>query len=98
MKRILLIAMIMACAAASAQVKRGDVNNDNSVNTADVVEIYNIIINGEGTVQVIDMAGHIIISVDEYTRSIPTAGMTSGVYVLRLIEGDDVKTQKIVVR
>jgi hypothetical protein len=58
----------------------------------------NIIINGEGTVQVIDMAGHIIVSVDEYTRSIPTAGMTSGVYVLRLIEGDDVKTQKIVVR
>ena len=47
MKRILLIAMIMACAAASAQVKRGDVNNDNSVNTADVVEIYNIIINGD---------------------------------------------------
>ena len=58
----------------------------------------NIIINGEGTVQVIDMVGHIIVSVDEYTRCIPTAGMTSGVYVLRLIEGDDVKTQKIVVR
>ena len=47
MKRILLIAMIMACAAASAQVKRGDVNNDTKVNSADVVEIYNIIINGD---------------------------------------------------
>ena len=58
----------------------------------------NIIINGEGTVQVVDITGRIIVSVEEYTRCIPTAGMTSGVYVLRLIEGDDVKTQKIVVR
>ena len=58
----------------------------------------NIIINGEGTVQLIDMTGRIIVSVDGHTRCIPTAGMTPGVYVLRLIDGNDVKTQKIVVR
>lgn len=73
-----------------------DANGDNG----DFAFISNgdIIINGEGMVQVIDMAGHIIVSVDEYTRCIPTTGMTSGVYVLRLINGNDVKTQKIVVR
>ena len=58
----------------------------------------NIIINGEGTVQVVDITGRIIVSVDGRTRCIPTTGMTSGVYVLRLINGNDVKTQKIVVR
>ena len=31
-------------------------------------------------------------------RCVPTSGMTAGVYVLRLINGNDVKTQKIVVR
>jgi hypothetical protein len=74
----------------------GDADGDNE----DFAFVSNndIIINDEGTVQVIDMTGRIIVSVDEYTRCIPTAGMTSGVYVLRLIEGDDVKTQKIVVR
>ena len=74
----------------------GDADGDNG--DFAFVSNDNIIINGEGIAQVIDMAGHIIVSVDEYTRCIPTAGMTQGVYVLRLIEGDDVKTQKIVVR
>ena len=74
----------------------GDADGDNE----DFAFVSNndIIINGEGTVQVIDMTGRIIVSVDEGTRCIPTAGMTSGVYVLRLINGNDVKTQKIVVR
>ena len=58
----------------------------------------NIIINGEGTIQVIDMMGRIIVSDGGHTRCVPTTGMASGVYVLRLIDGDDVKTQKIVVR
>lgn len=47
MKKILFVAIIMASIMASAQTKRGDVNNDGIVNTADVVAIYKIIINGE---------------------------------------------------
>ena len=57
-----------------------------------------IIINGEGTVQMIDMTGRIIVFVDGRTRCIPTLGMTPGVYVLRLIDGNDAKTQKIVIQ
>ena len=74
----------------------GDADGDNE----DFAFVSNndIIINDEGTVQVVDMAGRIIVSVDGRTRCIPTTGMTSGVYVLRLINGNDVKTQKIVVR
>jgi hypothetical protein len=57
-----------------------------------------IFVNGEGTLQVIDVTGRVIVSVDGRTRCVPTGGMTPGVYVLRLINGDNVKTQKIVVR
>lgn len=47
MKRILFAAIIMASLTAGAQTKRGDVNNDGNINTADVVAIYDIIINGD---------------------------------------------------
>jgi len=57
----------------------------------------NIIVNGEGTLQVIDMTGRVIRSSDAINR-VSTSGMTPGVYVLRLINANDVKTQKIVVR
>ncbi|MBO7083126.1 MAG: T9SS type A sorting domain-containing protein [Bacteroidales bacterium] len=55
-----------------------------------------IIINGEGTVQVIDMLGRVI-GTWSTEKSISTNGMTSGVYVLILI-GEQVKTQKIIVK
>jgi hypothetical protein len=54
-----------------------------------------IIVNGEGMLQVIDMTGRIIISRDAACH-VPTNGMTPGVYVLRLINGEIMKTQKIV--
>jgi hypothetical protein len=54
-----------------------------------------IIINGEGMLQVIDMTGRIIIN-RVAAGHVSTNGMTPGVYVLRLINGDDVKTQKMV--
>ena len=57
----------------------------------------NIIVNGEGTLQVIDLTGRIIVCRDAL-HCVSTTGMTPGVYVLRLINGDDVKTQKIVIR
>ena len=59
----------------------------------------NIIVNGEGTLQVIDMLGHELYSHEVAHSSfyIPHSAFASGVYVLRLINGNDVKTQKIVV-
>ena len=56
-----------------------------------------IIINGIGTLQVIDMLGRIIVSQDT-ERQISTNEMNPGVYVLRLIDGEKVKTQKIVIK
>ena len=61
----------------------------------------NIIVNGAETgttMQIVDITGRVIVSIDGRTASVPTAGMTAGVYVLRLINGNDMKTQKIVVR
>ena len=57
----------------------------------------NIIVNGEGMLQVIDMMGRVIVSRDA-ARHVSTSGMPAGVYVLRLINGNDVKTQKIVIQ
>ena len=56
----------------------------------------NIIVNGEGLLQVIDMMGRIIVSRDG-VHTVYTNGMPAGVYALRLIKGNDVKTQKIVI-
>ena len=57
----------------------------------------NIIVNGEGVLQIVDVMGHIVVSTD-VTRNVSTSGMPAGVYVLRLNNGNDIKTQKIVVR
>jgi hypothetical protein len=56
-----------------------------------------IIVDGEGMLQVIDMTGRIIISKDG-VHTVSTNGMTPGVYVLRLINGEIMKTQKIVIQ
>ena len=42
------------------------------------------------------MTGRIVLSGDAINR-VSTSGMTPGVYVLRLINGNDVKTQKMVI-
>ena len=57
------------------------------------------IVDGEGTLQVVDMMGRVVVCRDASNVSaISTSGMAPGVYVLRLINGDNVKTQKIVIR
>jgi hypothetical protein len=56
----------------------------------------NIIVNGEGMLQVIDMTGRVVYQGDAMNR-VSTDGMTAGVYVLRLINGENVRTQKIVI-
>lgn len=59
-----------------------------------------IITNAEAgaTLQMVDMLGHVIISrKGDAMHCVSTIGMPKGVYVLRLIIGDEVKTQKIVI-
>ena len=51
----------------------------------------------DASLQVVDMMGRVVLAGDAMNR-VSTNGMTSGVYVLRLINGEQVKTQKIVVR
>lgn len=56
-----------------------------------------IIINGEGTLQVIDMQGRQLFSRDVTSDfRVPTSNFSTGVYVLRLITNGETKTQKIV--
>lgn len=60
-----------------------------------------IILNGvdaNATIQVIDALGRVVVSRTVGGQSISTKGMTAGVYVLRLIEGNETRTQKILVK
>ena len=50
----------------------------------------------DASLQVVDMMGRVVLAGDAMNR-VSTSGMTAGVYVLRLINGNDVKTQKIVI-
>ena len=54
-------------------------------------------INGNTTVQLFDITGRNLSSSNGISR-ISTENMAAGVYVLRLVNGDNVKTQKIVVK
>ena len=58
----------------------------------------NIVVNMEdkASLQILDMTEHVIIEGDTINR-IPTSGMDKGMYVLRLITANGVKTQKIVI-
>ena len=51
---------------------------------------------GTASLQVVDVLGRVLVCTD-VARNVSTAGMTPGVYVLRLICGDDVRTQKIII-
>ena len=66
------------------------INNGNIIITADVED---------ATLQVIDVMGRVIVSREgDVSGNVSTNGMAPGVYVLRLINGNDVMTQKIVIR
>ena len=69
-------------------------NNETDDNFA-YISNGNIIVNGEGTLQVMDMTGRIV---RDGACTVSTSGMAPAVYVLRLINGNDVKTQKIIIR
>ena len=59
----------------------------------------NIIVNGEGTLQIFDAMGRQLFSkeLSTFNSQLSTLNYTPGVYVLRLINGENVRTQKIVV-
>ena len=73
------------------------VNEDNLDSDFAFVSNGQIIVNGQGALQVIDVLGRIITNVETSYYGISTKNMVPGVYVLRLINGSDVKTQKIVI-
>jgi len=59
----------------------------------------NIIINGTGTLQIIDILGKELVRKELSTLNsqLSTLNFAPGVYVLRLVGGDSVRTQKIVI-
>ncbi|MBQ3709496.1 MAG: fibronectin type III domain-containing protein [Bacteroidales bacterium] len=56
-----------------------------------------IIVSGKGILQIIDVMGRVIENHEANDR-IVTNGLTPGAYVLRLIDGDNVKNQKIIIK
>ena len=73
-----------------------DTDGDNG--TFAFISNGNLIVNGTGTLQVIDLLGRQLTSQEIHSAfSILHSAFPSGVYVLRLINGNDVKTQKIVI-
>ena len=79
---------------------RGDANDDNQ--TFAYINNGNIIITADvedAILQVIDVMGRVIVSrKGDISGKVSTSGMAPGTYILRLINGDKVLTQKIVIR
>ena len=57
-----------------------------------------IIINGTGTVQVIDMLGHVLLTREVTSNSSLLTPNCPGVYMLRWVNGNETKTQKIIIQ
>ena len=58
----------------------------------------NLVVNGEGTLQVVDVNGRILSSETISGSCEKQLNAASGVYMLRLVNGNDAKVQKIVVK
>ena len=58
-----------------------------------------LVVNGEGNLQIIDMLGRVVMT-DQLTGSQSTTSLptTAGVYVLRLTDTNGTRTQKMVIR
>ena len=73
----------------------GDADNDDFAFISD----GNIIVNGTGIVQVVDVMGRVLFSHEVNSDfRLPASDFSSGVYMLRLVNGDKAKTQKIVIK
>jgi hypothetical protein len=57
-----------------------------------------LIINGEGTAQVIDMLGRILINETVKGSASKVIDQPAGIYMIRLINGENIKVQKVVVK
>ncbi len=56
-----------------------------------------LVINGEGTLQIFDVLGRVVISEEVHGQTVNVGGLNTGAYIVRLT-GESVMTQKIVVR
>jgi hypothetical protein len=74
------------------EVNENEIENENFA----IISNGEIFINGAGTFQVVDVMGRVIVS-GEAIHRVSTSGMSPGVYVLSIINGTNVKTQKIVI-
>ena len=75
--------------------------NGNESNTFGFIsndEIVLMGVEGNAIVQVIDAMGRIIVSCSSDVTRISTNGMSAGVYMLRVIDDNKVKTQKIIIK
>ena len=79
-------------------VANGEDGSSTGSETFAFISNGNIIVSGEGTLQVVDVMGRVVVSRGGRIQCVPTTGMTPGVYVLRLINGEDVRVQKIVIQ
>ena len=79
-------------------------NNENGVSAGSTTFAYfsngNLVVNNEGnaTLQVVDVMGRIVKSESINGSASIIVNAAPGVYTLRLVNGNDVKTQKVVVR
>lgn len=75
-----------------------DNQEDSNVNFAYINNGEIVLANAESgaILQIVDMMGRILVST-EGVHTVSTSGIPAGLYVLRLIEGNNVKTQKIVI-
>ncbi len=80
--------LVFVCGDDDNDIPFAYVGNGEIVITADAFD---------ASLQVVDVMGRVIVSHDGRTRCVSTAGMPAGVYVLRLISGNDIRTQKIVI-
>ena len=77
----------------------GGANGDDApfafINNGDIIIVG---ANANATLQIVDVLGHILVSREgDAIHRVSTNGLALGVYVLRLIEGEKVRTQKIVI-
>lgn len=79
------------------------IDEDSYVEPAETFAFFsngNLIVNGEGLLEVIDMQGRVLISSrltdTQNTRSLPNAAQ--GIYMLKLTSNNNVRIQKIIVR
>ncbi|MCQ2307698.1 MAG: InlB B-repeat-containing protein [Bacteroidales bacterium] len=75
-------------------------NPDNNNYENDVFAFQNgnnLIVNGKGMLQIVDMLGRIVLAKDIDNESICVDNFKNGAYIVKLI-GDEVKVQKIIVR